>query len=282
MVYVGVAQGVHVHTSTMLCLYSHMTRSPKGVGLIDCIVTMAERQKSRPASNWDIGGETPREGKRAPCGMIRLFDAVEDGNTVCTRDEGGDRIWSKKFSPMPTQRRRSIALCTGTTLIVAGGEGESYDVLSTVEMMNTGTHQWSTATDLPELTYLGSATVCWDQLYILSGLNQLGAATNSMYTCSVSALLQSCVPSSLEAANLERTSLEDKASVWRQVADLPVALSTCKSFHGQVMVIGGKKDSPEVVPTTVVFMYDLTTNSWEIISHMTTGWWNCYFSNFCG
>ena len=92
-----------------------------------------------------------------------------------------------------------------------------------------------------------------------------------MYTCSVSALLQSCVPSSLEAANLERTSLEDKASVWRQVADLPVALSTCKSFHGQVMVIGGKKDSPEVVPTTVVFMYDLTTNSWEIISHMTTG-----------
>ena len=92
--------------------------------------------------------------------MIRLFDAVEDGNTVYTRDEGGDRIWSKKFSPMPTQRRRSIALCTGTTLIVAGGEGEGYDVLSTVEVMNTGTHQWSTAADLPELTYLGSATVC--------------------------------------------------------------------------------------------------------------------------
>ena len=33
--------------------------------------------------------------------------------------EGSDSRWTKKFPPMPTKRRRSIAQCTGTTLIVA-------------------------------------------------------------------------------------------------------------------------------------------------------------------
>ena len=98
-----------------------------------------------------------------------------------------------------------------------------------------------------------------------------------MYTCSVSTLLQSCVPSSLEATDLKtKKSLEDTkaASVWRQVADLPVVRSTCESFHGQLLAIGGEMDSGE--STTAVYMYNSTTEYWEIISHMTTGRWNCF------
>ena len=57
---------------------------------------------------------------------------------------------------------------------------------------------------------------------MLTGLNHLGATTKSVYACSVSALLQSCVPiaSSAEAAASFKTgtSLEDKdVGVWRQV-----------------------------------------------------------------
>ena len=89
----------------------------------------------------------------------------------------------------------------------------------------------------------------------------------------MSSLLQSCVPSSLEA-NIERQTLSDKASVWRQVADLPVKHSTCESFHGRLLAIGGEMDSGG--PTTAVYMYDSTTNSWEIISHMTTARYCCF------
>ena len=164
-------------------------------------------------------------------------DALNELFSLWHTWEGSDSRWTKKFPPMPTKRRRSIAQCIGTTLIVAGGEGEMYDVVSTVEVMDTETHQWSTAADLPELTYLGSAAVCGDQLYVLTGLNHLGATTKSVYACSVSALLQSCVPiaSSAEAAASFKTgtSLEDEdVGVWRQVADLPVTHSTCESFHG--------------------------------------------------
>ena len=140
--------------------------------------------------------------------------------------------------------------------------------------MNTETHQWFTAAGLPQPTHRASATVCDGpgQLYMLGGLNK-NHATKSVYACSVSALLQSCVPSSLEE-NLKGTSLEDKARVWRQVTDLPVTNSTCESFHGRLLVIGGWMDSEK--PTTAVYMYNSTTDSWEIIGHITIGRWSCF------
>ena len=189
--------------------------------------------------------------------------------------KGSGRRWTEQFPPMPTKRRSTISLCTGTALIVAGGVGECARVLSTVEVMNTETHQWSTATDLPRVMCSTSVTVCGDQLYMLGGRGVVDDYyVKSVYTCSVSALLQSCVLSSLEA-KFHRTSLEDKAGVWRQVADLPVTQSTCESFHGRLLAVGGMMESGNKT-TTAVYLYNSTTNSWEIISHMTTGRYSCF------
>ena len=129
--------------------------------------------------------------------------------------------------------------------------------------MNTETQQWSTAADLPQPVYSASAAVCGDQLYTMM-LNKDCADIKSVYTCSVSALLQSRVLSSM----LKGTSLEDKGRIWRPVASLPVTQFTCESFHGRLLAIGGR-DS--VKSTTAVYMYNSTANSWEIISHVRTG-----------
>ena len=181
--------------------------------------------------------------------------------------EGSGRRWTKKFPPMPTKRSWTTVVCIGTTLIVAGGWGGD-GILSTVEVMDTETQQWSTAADLPQPMYCTSATVCGDQFYMLGGFSDNhGAHTKSVFTCSVSTLLQSCVRHSQQKG-------ADKASAWRQVADLPVKRSTCESFNGRLLAIGGKMDSQE--PTTAVYMYVSTTNSWEIISHMTTVRYRCF------
>ena len=45
------------------------------------------------------------------------------------------------------------------------------------------------------------------------------------------------------------------------------------SIHGRLLAIGGK-DSDEK-PTTAVHMYNPTTDSWEVISHMGTPRYNC-------
>ena len=186
--------------------------------------------------------------------------------------EGSHRKWTKKFPPMPTKRQWTTALCTGTTLIVAGGLGV-LGVLSTVEVMNTENHQWSTAADLPEPQYCTSVRVCEDQIYMLGGEYKHNKSEESVYTCSMSTLLQTCALNSLEA-KLKNTSLVDKTSIWRQVADLPVNNSSCEFFHGRLLAIGGSMDSGKV--TTAVHMYNSTANSWEVISHMATARYDCF------
>ena len=187
--------------------------------------------------------------------------------------EGSDRKWTKKFPPMPTKRRSTTALCTGSILFVAGGRGADGEVLSTVEVMNTENLQWSTAANLPKPMLHASSMVCGDQIYILGGTDKDCLYIKSVYTCSVSALLQSC--DTLLEGRIKGTSLVDKASTWRQLADLPLIRSTCESFHDKLLAFGGyDKDSRN--SSRAVYMYNSTTNSWNVISHMTTGRCACF------
>ena len=125
--------------------------------------------------------------------------------------------------------------------------------LQTVEVLNIETHQWSTAADLPQATMYAPAAVCGDQVYILGEAN--------MYTCSVFTLIQSC--KSFLASIRSRG-----ARVWKEVAAPPVTQTTCVSIHGRLLAIGGV-DSEEK-STTAVHMYNPTTDSWEISSHIMT------------
>ena len=86
---------------------------------------------------------------------------------------------------MPTKRQWTTALCTGTTLIVAGGMGVD-TVLSIVEVMNTESHQWSTAADLPEPMYLELLIYQLHILFVnpfmvIGGLEDSGKATTAVY-----------------------------------------------------------------------------------------------------
>ena len=138
--------------------------------------------------------------------------------------------------------------------------------------MNTENCQWFTAANLPEPMHFASATVCGDCIYMLGGANKNLAYTKSTYSCSLSTLLQSCKKSS-PGAHLEKASSVDRTSIWCKLTDLPATRSTCVSFHGQLLAIGGM-DSME--PTTAVYMYNSATSSWEIISHMITGRCDCF------
>ena len=163
--------------------------------------------------------------------------------------EGSVRRWTERFPPMPTKRWGSIALCTGTALIVAGGMNEGGVQLKTVEVMNTETLQWSTAADLPQPLLHAPGAVCGYHLYIMS----LERDSKSMYTCPVSTLIQSCRS-------------RPTARVWNKVAAPPVARTACVSIHGRLLTIGGMDSN--VQPTTAVHMYNRTTDSWEVVSHM--------------
>ena len=92
--------------------------------------------------------------------------------------------------------------------------------------------------------------------------------TKSVYTCSVSNLLQS-------AKSISEAS-EDGMPVWCQIADLPCSSSTCTFFNGQLLAIGGQIDQEKKEASTAVYMYDSTINSWDVISHIEIGRYDCF------
>ena len=200
-------------------------------------------------------------------GYLTTVGGYDSNELFSLTGKGSGGKWTKKFPPMPTKRHWTTALCTETMLIVAGGCGVCGEVLSTVEVMNTENYQWYTAADLPESMHKASATVCGGRIYVLGGTDGSNIYTKSIYTCYFSALLQSCKLSS-PGAHLEKISSVDRAITWSKVTDLPVTRSTCVSFHGRLLAIGGVDSG---LPTTAVYIYCSSTRSWGIISHMVTG-----------
>ena len=114
-----------------------------------------------------INGCLTSIGGNSSC-CVRSRADTEYFNELCSlTDKDGERRWIKIFLPMPTKRSHATALCVGDKLIVAGGErnlqGESgmaalarhvnakfqmiqlRSMVSAVEVMDTKTHQWSTA-----------------------------------------------------------------------------------------------------------------------------------------
>ena len=176
-----------------------------------------------------------------------------------------DSKWTEQYPPMPTKRWLTIAVCTGRSLVVAGGMGEGSKYLSTVEVMDTKTPQWSTASSLPHPLYRVSATLCGDQVYLLGGFDQNDRRSKSVFTCSLATLLQSCQPQFL-AAQLKTLSLASGPKVWHQLADTPYYHSACTSLHGQLLAVGGNDSDDQ--RTTDIHMYNTATSSWEVISHL--------------
>ena len=181
-------------------------------------------------------------------------------NTLLSFNKGWRKRWVEHFQPMPTKRTLTAVVCHGKALVVAGGvtgrEGGKFDKLPIVEVMDTETHQWSIVSSLPQPINEGSATVCGDSIYLVGRDHQEYYSTNSVFTCSLSALLRS------------RTG---NCSVWNKINDLPLESSTCV-LNGQLLAVGGRDQGRD---TNNIYAYNREASSWNIISHMPTHRFQC-------
>ncbi len=154
---------------------------------------------------------------------------------------------------MPTKRGFTAVVYSGKHLVVIGGEGGN----RTVEVMNTETREWFTASSLPLTLTLTEATVTivGDKIYLVGGYDMSGMTT-SVLTCSLTALLLSCQPQ------------PQTPSLWHPVTDTPVYQSTCVTLDGEVVAVGGCDSDWN--PTCAVYAYDPAKETWNVISHMNT------------
>ena len=185
-------------------------------------------------------------------------------------EEDGDKRWTEEFPPMPTKRYSVSALSIGAALVVAGGKKDGGTCLRTVEVMNTHTREWHTATELPQPLAHSSMTVCGDFVYLLGGYDKEFRRTRSVYSCPLTALLMSLGGRLARALSWSSSNVD----IWARVADLPVAYSSAVTLCGQLIAVGGV-DSNDT-PTSDVQRYDQATNSWKVISHMATPRSRCF------
>ena len=211
-------------------------------------------------------------------GLLTLIGGTRGGFSITNQlfsliRKGKSAKWAEEFPPMPTERFGACALCINNTLIVAGGQKLSgIGKVATTEVLNTATLQWSTAVDLPQPMLCGSLLqVSNDRIYMLGAYGKNFNPIKLVYTCSFNALLQSCNPQSF-GMHPARSLLPSE--VWRTVTDIPAIDSSYISLHGRLLAVGGNHSGNK--PITGVHMYDPSTNSWEVVSHMTIPRRKCY------
>ena len=121
----------------------------------------------------------------------------------------GDKQWRPDLPAMPTKRSLTAVVCSGCSLIVAGGyDGRSR--LTTVEVLDTSTRQWCIASSLAHPFHLATISICGVRVFILGGEDQ------TVLSCFLPELLQSCQPPQL--AGKLRTAPANQFTVWQRVA----------------------------------------------------------------
>ncbi len=167
----------------------------------------------------------------------------------------GQTCWKEVLPPMPNGRTKPATVTTDSHLVVAGGIAFPSRT-HIVEVLDTNTLQWSTASDIPLSSYIPWMTLCGGgNIYLRQG--------NTVHSCSVDVLLKSCKPIATLACS------NDSVSVWSRLADTPVEFDTSLvTVREHILAIGGCDGCQH--PTADIYCYDVATDSWSVIGQLPT------------
>lgn len=175
----------------------------------------------------------------------------EQERTKCLFSLAESNKWDEHYPPIPTHRVCAAALTTPTHLVVAGGRGGRNE-LTTVEVLNRASVQWSTAISLPVPMGNIQMALCSGHLYV--------CAAQSFYSCSLEKFLQSC----REEAPKHPTS---NGSGWTRLADTPNSSGHCLSTLGERVLMMGGCDADDR-ETATVHCFDAATGGWSAMGEM--------------
>ena len=247
------------------CVYNFSTTDNTCFSLPDCPVSSSSLAIINDQLTA-IGGSLQDGNGRTKSCSDRLFTFKDTG--VWTADE---------FPHMPTKRDSTLSLNIGRALVVAGGRTAGGGILKTVEVLCTETLQWTAAPSLPMPLQNASGAVCGSEVYVLGGVGKDFFGSKAVFTCSVNSLVKLCEARSLGARLMSSLT---STHLWSRLADVPVTKSTCTSFCGYLLAVGG--EDSHYAPTKVVHMYNSMLNSWKIVSQMSVARSNCLVASLPG
>ena len=139
---------------------------------------------------------------------------------------------------------------TNPVLVVAGGRCDG-TYLTSVEMLNIHSKQWSEFSSLPTSVAHSSVSNCGEYIF----LHDIFALPNSKYSVVRISLLSLALST-------------PKPVIWEEVASLPVKGSTLVTVNGHLFAVGGKSTKGDY--GNEVRQYNPTVDSWQITSQLSS------------
>ena len=157
--------------------------------------------------------------------------------------EGMSQGWTHPYPPMTTPRCSPAVATYRDRLVVAGGRPRGDD-LATVEVLNTTSHQWLSASPLPVGCAQMTSAIVNQELFLLGG-----TLTTKMLVVSLPDITRTCVHSTTTT----------RSAQWHTLPAPPLTNSAAISLHGSILAIGGYHDDDS---STAIHIYHPATNNW--------------------
>ena len=183
--------------------------------------------------------------------------SIDDTNTLGVW-EAGSRQWTHPYGPMPTPRSWLSAVVYKQWLIVAGGMTGS-NKASTIEVLDISSNQWYTAPPTPIPWSEMRSAIIGDMCYFMGGYGYYGLGrhpTEMVYSVSLPTLVPQTISTSCTPH-----------PTWKTISTLGHTLSAPLSIGGELLAVGGKKNSKTV---SDIRHYVPETNKWVVVGHTTS------------
>ncbi len=193
-------------------------------------------------------------------GGCRRNNQFEFQSTVLVWDSPS-QSWTTPYPNMPTARVSVAAVTYQQFLVVAGGYDHSSMNLNIVEILNSSTKQWVTATPLPTAHYGFSSALVGDTLYLLGGYSNNGPSIKQMFSTSISALISHATSSS-----------RAPPPNW-DVTDTKLTHSTAVSLNNSLLAVGGRGDRNKL--SSAIYHYNPQSKRWTKVGDVPSALSEC-------
>ena len=156
--------------------------------------------------------------------------------------------WTQSFPAMPTARKWSSAVGYKRWILVVGGWFKKC-----VEVLNTKSKQWYTASPLPSNAFRPSLAVIQDTLYVV------------WEKSAVSVSIPMLISGAMSQSQASDSTNEPRATEWQPLQDTPTSNPVITSFHGYLLTVGAGGS-----PSSTISMYLPHNEQWLPVAQLHT------------
>ena len=164
--------------------------------------------------------------------------------------------WTYPYPPMPTPRHNPAVSTYDIWLLVAGGYGGGNLYIATVELLNTSTNQWLSASPLPTPCGYITSTIDQDNWYLITNTKQVFCASFP----------------DLVSQTVSNSNASKSPALWCRLPDTPLGYSAATTLRGSLLAVGGLCD--DGTSSTDIHLYQSESEKWTKVGDLPTP---CYY-----